>query len=155
MKPINFLKYLILILSLTVSLHSYASPVNPCDVFIGKFLIQKSKNDTYAIKGLEIKTDSTNTDPNVTIYYKADSPLGFDWTEAYIADGLAHPGNMNTGSSYTVSCLENKISISRLGLLSIPLITTLTLNANQLNYLQNATDEDAKITSMKFQKLIK
>lgn len=132
---------------------SFASDINQCIKFVGKYSRQIDNNDTFGSQGLKISVNPSATSLELTFNSDTDPSQWRGWIESYIADGLVHAGDSNTGKAYVASCSPDGIIIKREGLLVKPLITEITVSGDQLNYLSYAEGNEARATFMKLKKV--
>lgn len=146
------MKLLIVIFSI-VSINAVAaSDVSQCVSFSGSYSRQIGKDDTFSSQGLKIDTDLRSSGLILTFNSDLKPSQWNGWIESYIADGLSHQGDANTGL-YTVSCTPEKISISREGLLLKPLITEISIAGDQLYYLSYVEVAEPHATHMTLKKI--
>ncbi|WP_413584826.1 hypothetical protein [Bdellovibrio sp. HCB274] len=132
---------------------SFASDVNHCIKFVGKYSRQIDNNDTFGSQGLKISVDPSATSLVLTFNSDTDPSQWRGWIESYIADGLVHAGDANTGKTYVATCSSDGIAIKREGLLIKPLVTQITVSGDQLYYLSFAEGSESRATFMKLKKI--
>jgi hypothetical protein len=139
---------LALITLLMISTNAFSASIRECDMFAGSYSKQMDNNDTYNVAGVKITVKDL-----LEIKYNSDLTTGEwkGWIETYIVDGLSHQGDMNTGL-YTVNCKSNKMTIKRAGLLKNPLITEISLDGDQLLFVQYAETAEQHATFMQLKK---
>lgn len=149
------MKFIFLSIILLIGPNSFGASNSSCEIFAGKYSKQMNNDDTYFAQGVEIKFEKTSS--TLELKYNSDLPpqKWNGWIESYIADGNSHQGDSNTGTSYIVSCEGNEgtqIAIRRFGLLNKTLITTLTLQDDQLLFVQYAQGDEIHYTQMLLKK---
>jgi hypothetical protein len=121
------LKLFILLVSSLLSSQAHAES---CAEFAGRF--HATDGNCYFGR-MEIRFS-----PSTSTLAMTYNPGSHQFITSYIADGKEHSGDrVNTGKTYTASCVQNKIATKRVGLLKFPLLTNFELTTNGFAYTEN------------------